>query len=148
VLSHTIYYEILSFTPDTLSAQAEYDINYMSNMQSTFDAIKFEDYPTYEISTIKSSTDDKTKARKETKLKKVTGDSGMTEKRFWQKFIVDYLKQHSSDEDAITNIINAYKFYKPAIEDSVLDDNNNIVNYSLASEMPIIRLNITYKYRK
>ena len=78
----------------------------------------------------------------------------MTEKKFWQEFIVKYFETNKDTDGNITvdaamvnNAVNAYKFYKPAIEDSVLDDNNNIVNYSLASEMPIVRLNITYKYR-
>jgi hypothetical protein len=50
--------------------------------------------------------------------------------------------------NAITNlVIDLYKLMKGTFCDSVLDDNNNIVNYSMDNELPVIRLNITYKYR-
>lgn len=86
----------------------------------------------------------------------------LTEKSFWQymapKIISKYyLKSYSdmNDEDidgeTWTNISNLlldiYKSLKAVFCDSVLDDNNNIVNFSLPNELPVIRLNITYKYR-
>lgn len=133
--TNSFNYSTMSFMPETLQAQAEYDPEYMATIQSKFDDIA----STNDISEISTHGDsDNSKARIEIKKKKVTGDVGMTEKRFWQE-----LASTLPPDVAV----NAYKFYKPAIEDSVLDDNNNIVNYSLESEMPIIRLNITYKYR-
>ncbi len=138
--TNTFDYNKMTLVPASLSTQAEYKPSYMLTMQDTFESINFENLPSYKIATLENSNDDDTYARIETKKKKVTGDMGMTEKKFWQTFIKPSM--------TVGEAINAYKFYKPAIEDSVLDDNNNIVNYSLASEMPIIRLNITYKYRK
>ena len=41
---------------------------------------------------------------------------------------------------------NTYPLWKFAIEDSILDDNNNIVNYSLPNEISVIRLILTYTY--
>jgi len=41
---------------------------------------------------------------------------------------------------------NTYPLWKFAIEDSILDDNNNIVNYSLPNEISVIRLVLTYTY--
>lgn len=40
----------------------------------------------------------------------------------------------------------AYQYAKFAIEDSVLDDNNNIVNYTLPNEISVLRLQLTYTY--
>lgn len=89
-------------------------------------------------------------------------ETELTEKSFWQyiaPMIISkyYLKSYSSmnDEDVDgevwTNISNLlldiYKSLKAVFCDSMLDDNNNIVNFSLPNELPIVRLNITYKYR-
>jgi len=39
-----------------------------------------------------------------------------------------------------------YKVVKHIIEDSILDDNNNIVNYSLPNEISVVRLKLCYSY--
>lgn len=164
--TNKIKYGTMTIKPNALSSDASYDPSYMESMQRAFNGISI-DFNEYKISTIadditieektentafrpttgKSTT---TKAREIYYRKKVTGENGMTEKKFWQEFIVKYFEDTDGGtvtDAMVNNAVNAYKFYKPAIEDSVLDDNNNIVNYSLASEMPIVRLNITYKYR-
>jgi hypothetical protein len=35
---------------------------------------------------------------------------------------------------------------KPVFADSILDDNNNIVGFSMDNEIPVVRLKINYKY--
>ena len=89
-------------------------------------------------------------------------ETELTEKAFWQYMVPLIISKYynstytdmnneSVDGDkwnAITNlIIDLYKLMKGTFCDSVLDDNNNIVNYSMDNELPVIRLNITYKYR-
>ena len=39
-----------------------------------------------------------------------------------------------------------YTQFKATFCDSILDDNNNIVNFSMNNEIPVVRLKITYKY--
>ena len=59
-----------------------------------------------------------------------------------------------SDEDIngkawqnIDNLIySLYTQFKATFADSILDDNNNIVNFSMDNELPVVRLNIKYKY--
>ena len=89
-------------------------------------------------------------------------ETELTEKAFWQYMVPLIISKYynstytdmnneSVDGDkwnAITNlVIDLYKLMKGTFCDSVLDDNNNIVNYSMDNELPVIRLNITYKYR-
>lgn len=73
-------------------------------------------------------------------IRKIAGTNGFSEKKFW-----NIIANNNLYDDP--NLVSWYKFYKPAMSDNVLDNNNNIVNYSMACEMPIIRLNVTYKYR-
>ena len=88
-------------------------------------------------------------------------ETQLTEKSFWLYFIPSIIKQYYksslidfNDEDLNgdlwTNIDNlVYDLYtqlKATFCDSVLDDNNNIVNFSMDNEIPVVRLNITYKY--
>jgi hypothetical protein len=40
----------------------------------------------------------------------------------------------------------SYKAVKHFIEDSILDDNNNIVHYSLPNEISVIRIKLRYTY--
>ena len=49
-----------------------------------------------------------------------------------------------SNIDAL--VYDLYTALKMVFADSILDDNNNIVNYSMDSEIPVVRLNITYQY--
>jgi len=67
----------------------------------------------------------------------------------------EFYSDISFDDIEITNsawtdvdslIYDLYTALKVVFADSVLDDNNNIVNYSMDSEIPVVRLNITYKY--
>ena len=60
--------------------------------------------------------------------------------------ILDTLKPHGTVE-LVWESSTFLPFHPNGMRFEALDDNNNIVNYSLESEMPIIRLNITYKYR-
>ena len=40
-----------------------------------------------------------------------------------------------------------YMILAASLADSVLDENNNVVNYSLPNEIPVFRLNqLTYSY--
>lgn len=83
----------------------------------------------------------------------------LTERSFWQYFIPSLMNEFYSNisfnDIEITNsawsdvdslIYDLYTALKVVFADSVLDDNNNIVNYSMDSEIPVVRLNITYKY--
>jgi hypothetical protein len=89
-------------------------------------------------------------------------ETELTEKSFWQymvpKIIQKYyyhsytdMNQQDVSGELWTNITNLvvdiYKLMKVTFCDSVLDDNNNIVNFSMTNELPVVRLNITYKYR-
>lgn len=46
----------------------------------------------------------------------------------------------------LDNYVTDYKVVKHIIEDSILDDNNNIVNYSLPNEISVVRLKLRYTY--
>ena len=82
----------------------------------------------------------------------------LTERAFWQYFVPTiigkYYDQDFSDieitDEVWSNIdsliYDLYTALKVVFADTVLDDNNNIVNYSVDSEIPVVRLNITYKY--
>ena len=85
--------------------------------------------------------------------------SQLTEKAFWMylipKIIDTYYSDYNlSDEDVngeiwtkINNLIrDLYTQMKATFADSILDDNNNIVNFSMDNELPVVRLKITYKY--
>jgi len=43
---------------------------------------------------------------------------------------------------------NVYPLLKPAFSDSILDDNNNIVNFSCEQEIPVLRVKLNYKYEE
>lgn len=88
-------------------------------------------------------------------------ETQLTEKAFWMYFIPSVIKKHYKSSlidfneedlngDVWTNIDNlVYDLYtqmKATFCDGVLDDNNNIVNFSMDNEIPVVRLNITYKY--
>jgi len=83
----------------------------------------------------------------------------LTEKAFWMYLIPAiierfYPKLDLSNENVngenwikIDNLIrDLYTQFKATFCDSILDDNNNIVNFSMENELPVVRLNITYKY--
>ena len=83
----------------------------------------------------------------------------LTEKAFWMYLIpaiierfypkLDLANENVNGEHwiKIDNLIrDLYTQFKATFCDSILDDNNNIVNFSMENELPVVRLNITYKY--
>lgn len=83
----------------------------------------------------------------------------LTEKAFWMYLIpaiierfypkLDLANENVNGENwiKIDNLIrDLYTQFKATFCDSILDDNNNIVNFSMENELPVVRLNITYKY--
>lgn len=109
--------------------------------------------------------------RDETILRKgnliTTKAKTLSEQSFWQYFIAlkildeYYMTPHAglrgitetteydSDEwKAATNLImDLYPLVKPGICDSILDDNNNIVNFSTDAELPVLFNKINVKYK-
>ena len=83
----------------------------------------------------------------------------LTEKAFWMYLIPSILKKFYPKVDFSEEDINGEKWqnidtlvrdlytqFKATFCDSILDDNNNIVNFSMDNELPVVRLNIKYKY--
>jgi hypothetical protein len=83
----------------------------------------------------------------------------LTEKAFWMYLIPQILVKYYPEVDFADEDINGEKWtqidnlvrdlytqFKPTFCDSILDDNNNIVNFSMDNELPVVRLKITYKY--
>ena len=85
-------------------------------------------------------------------------ENQLTEKAFWMylvpKIISNYYSVDLAEEDIngekwtqIDNLVrDLYTQFKATFCDSILDDNNNIVNFSMDNELPVVRLKITYKY--
>ena len=85
-------------------------------------------------------------------------ENQLTEKAFWMylvpKIISNYYSVDLAEEDIngekwtqIDNLVrDLYTQFKATFCDSILDDNNNIVNFSIDNELPVVRLKITYKY--
>lgn len=68
--------------------------------------------------------------------------NALNEKSF--NFIVcDANENTALEKSAYTDI---YKCVKYIIEDSILDDNNNIVNYTLPNEISVVRVMLNYTY--
>lgn len=57
-----------------------------------------------------------------------------------KSFNITYAKYSSN------SYLNSYKAVKNVIEDTILDDNNNIVHYSLPNEISVVRLKLRYTY--
>lgn len=89
-------------------------------------------------------------------------ETELTEHSFWQYMVPKIISKYyyasftdMNDESIngtlwthINNlVVDIYKMMKATFCDSVLDDNNNIVNFSMHNELPVVRLNITYKYK-
>ena len=83
----------------------------------------------------------------------------LSEKAFWFYVAPKILKEvynvntSSTINDSIWNgfsrlIMDIYFSLKPIFADSILDDNNNITNYSMDSELSVVRLKVNYKYRR
>lgn len=89
-------------------------------------------------------------------------ENQLTEKAFWMWFIPKILTKYYKDDigyefetldingsewKKIDNLImDLYCMMKPVFADSILDDNNNIVGFSMDNEIPVVRLKINYKY--
>lgn len=51
-----------------------------------------------------------------------------------------------SYEEAKASFLNVYPILKQIFDDNILDDNNNIVNFSSDRDIPVLRLRLNYKY--
>ena len=84
----------------------------------------------------------------------------LSEYSFWNYFVPSILKTYYSntitettnyDSDiwkaATALIMDIYALVKPGICDSILDSNNNIVNFSTEMEIPILINKVTVKYQ-
>jgi hypothetical protein len=117
----------------------------------------------YKIETMDEVTRDETILRKGS-VQQGDLEKELTEKSFWQHFVPylinkyyghDSLKGELLEQsvngdlwNGITNLVlDIYRQMKVVFCDSILDDNNNIIDYSMDNELPVVRLNITYKYR-
>jgi hypothetical protein len=117
----------------------------------------------YTIETMDEVTRDETILRKGS-VQQGDLEKELTEKSFWQHFVPylinkyyghDSLKGELLEQsvngdlwNGITNLVlDIYRQMKVVFCDSILDDNNNIIDYSMDNELPVVRLNITYKYR-
>ena len=87
-------------------------------------------------------------------------DITLSEKDFWNYLIKMLLNKYYATKITETTpitdnawthaellIIDLYKLFKPGISDSILDDNNNIVNYSMDQDIAIIRCKFNVKYQ-
>ena len=86
-------------------------------------------------------------------------DDTLCEKYFWNYLVKTILNKYypniteSTDIDgkewkqAERLIIDLYKLLKPGLSDSILDDNNNIVNYSMDQDIAIVRCVFNVKYQ-
>lgn len=80
--------------------------------------------------------------------------AGLNENSFYN-FIAEYVRAkvgNNASVDSFTtyqnDLNNVYPLLKAAFSDSVLDDNNNIVNYSCSQEIPVVRLQLDYVYEE
>lgn len=90
---------------------------------------------------------------------KASEDDTLSEKEFWNYLIKVILNKYYPNITESTDIydkewkaaerliIDLYKLIKPGISDSVLDDNNNVVNYSMDQDIAIIRCMFDVKYQ-
>ena len=105
----------------------------------------------------------KTVTREETYMRKgyelTNYENTISEKAFWMYFVPmiinTYYKKHiKQDTDmnspwwkAVTVLIqDLYALCKPAFCDNILDENNNIVNFSMANEVAVVRIQVAYGY--
>lgn len=86
-------------------------------------------------------------------------ENTISEKAFWMYFIPQiiekYYKKHITSKTSMESewwkalsclILDLYALVKPAFCDNILDDNNNIVNFSMPNEVAVIRINVSYGY--
>jgi hypothetical protein len=110
----------------------------------------------YFVTTLNENT------RKEEILRKgvlqTSNETQLTEKAFWSYLIPTIIENFynidgedidSQEWQYIDNLVSdLYTQLKVTFCDSILDDNNNIINFSMDNELPVVRLNITYSYGK
>jgi hypothetical protein len=104
-----------------------------------------------------------TNTRSETIMRKGilqnTYETQLTEKAFWMYLVPKIIENYYDNVDLSEEDVNGdrwsqidtlvrdlYTQFKATFCDSILDDNNNIVNFSMDNEIPVVRLKITYKY--
>ena len=90
---------------------------------------------------------------------KASEDDTLSEKEFWNYLIKTLLNKYYPNITESTDIydkewnaaerliIDLYKLTKPGISDSILDDNNNVVNYSMDQDIAILRCTFDVKYQ-
>jgi acyl carrier protein len=130
--------------------------NWVNNATPTYEANRAIPLP-YFVKSMGKITREETITRKGTL--QTSYETQLTEKAFWMYLIPYIIKTYYgdidlSDEDIngkawqnIANLIySLYTQFKATFADSILDDNNNIVNFSMDNELPVVRLKITYKY--
>ena len=131
-------------------------INWVRNASTSYEANRAIPLPYY-VKSIGQLTRDESIMRKG--IIQSTYEKQLTEKAFWMYLIPTLIKKYYNDVDLsdedingsvwqhIDNLVYAlYTQFKATFADSVLDDNNNIVNFSMDNELPVVRLNIKYKY--
>lgn len=82
------------------------------------------------------------------------GLNGLNENSFLD-FVATYVKGNLSPNATVdsftqyeTDLGNVYPLLKAAFSDSILDDNNNIVNFSSSQEIPVLRIMLDYVYEE
>lgn len=111
----------------------------------------------YFVTTLGQKTRDETIIRKGTLHNSY--ETQLTEKAFWMYLVPKIIEKYYTNVDLAEENINGetwsqidnlvedlYTQMKVTFCDSILDDNNNIVNFSMDNELPVVRLKITYKY--
>ena len=86
-------------------------------------------------------------------------ENTISEKAFWMYFIPKiirtYYYKHIQEDTAMDSpwwkaitvlIQDLYCLCKPAFCDNILDECNNIVNFSMSNEVAVIRINVEYGY--
>ena len=115
----------------------------------------------YYVTMMDSNTREETIMRKGILQSTKDYNTQLTEKAFWMYFVPKIIKEYYannsidlSEEDvngevwqAIDALImDLYTQMKATFADSILDDNNNIVAFTMDNEIPVVRLQIKYKY--
>lgn len=98
-----------------------------------------------------------TNVRTETLTRRGANDislAGLNENSFYD-FISNYVRNKVGVNASVdsfnryeNDLNNIYPLLKAAFSDSILDDNNNIVNFSCTQEIPVVRLMLNYSYEE
>lgn len=149
--------EEYGLTLDELTDLNTYVLDWMNNLYVHNTADRAIDLP-YQIKTFNVVTRSETIMRRGDIIS--NDDNTLSEKEFWNYLIASILNKYYSKaiiestdifgdawKRAERLIIDLYKLFKPGISDSILDDNNNIVNYSMDQDIAIIRCRFNVKYQ-